>query len=225
MKQLLKGDLKHFGNAFVRVYPLAFRRIFKHWDITLLAIFAIVSSFYLDEAVRDLIISIKDPVIDFLFTFGRWYGNGMPTLYLFLILYLAGLVIKNYNMRNTGVLILEAYVFSGLITLIFKSAFGRFRPYMNKGDFAFYGWNWSNNDMFSYISGHAAVSVALSTVLASSTENYFLKSFYYSLAVITCFSRIYHNQHWLSDVVSGAISAYLISRVLIAIHKEPDSDY
>ena len=225
MKQLLKGDLKHIGTAFVKVYPMTFRRIFMHWQITLAALFAVVSAFYLDPAVKDIITGINNNAADAAFEFGRWYGNGLPTLYLFAGLYLIGLIFQKYRLRETGILILEAYIFSGLITLIFKSAFGRFRPYTNKGDFAFYGWNWSNNDMFSYISGHAAVSFALSTILASTTENYYLKSFYYLLAVITCFSRIYHNQHWFSDVLSGAISAYLISRVLVAIHKEPESDF
>ena len=225
MKQLLKGDLRHLGNAFVKVYPMTFRRMFMHWQLSLAAIFAIVSAFYLDPAIRDLVTSLSGDVAGSLMEFGRWYGNGMPTLYLFLGLYIAGLIFKKYKLRETGLLVFESYIFSGLITLIFKSAFGRFRPYTNKGDFAFYGWNWTNNDMFSYISGHAAVSFALSTILASTTENYYLKSFYYLLAVVTCISRIYHNQHWFSDVISGAISAYLISRVLVAIHKEPDSDY
>lgn len=225
MKQLLKGDLKHLGTAFVKVYPMTFRRVFFHWQITLAAIFAIVSAFFLDKAVQDIITGLTGPVYDAVFSFGRWYGNGNPTLYLFLGLYLSGLFLKKYKLRETGLLIIESYVFSGLITLIMKSAFGRFRPYTNKGDFAFYGWNWNNNDMFSYVSGHAAVSFALSTILASTTDNYYLKSFYYLLAVVTCISRIYHNQHWLSDVITGAISAYVISRALVAIHKEPESDF
>lgn len=225
MKNLLKDDLKHFGSAFVKVYPLSFRWLFNHWPVTLGAVFLIWSSFYLDPAISVLVMSVDNEIFRLLMDFGRWYGNGQPTLFLFLGLYLAGLFFKRYKFRETGLLIGEAFVFSGFITLLFKSLFGRFRPYTNKGDFAFYGWNLANNDMFSYISGHAAVSFALSTILASTTENKYLKSFYYSLAVITCISRIYHNQHWLSDVVSGALSAYLISRVLIAIHSEPESDY
>ena len=225
MKQLLKGDLRHFGTAFVKVYPMTFRRMFMHWQLSLAAIFVIVSAFFLDKAIQDIVTALNGPFYDAIFGFGRWYGNGNPTLYLFAGLYLIGLILKNYKLRETGLLILESYVFSGLITLIMKSAFGRFRPYTNKGDFAFYGWNWANNDMFSYVSGHAAVSFALSTILASTTENYYLKTFYYTLAVVTCISRIYHNQHWLSDVVTGAISAYVISRVLVAIHKEPGSDF
>lgn len=225
MKGILKGDLKHIGNAFVKVYPLTFRRMFTFWPLTLAAVFTIVSAFYLDPAIGQFITGIQNNVVDSIFTFGRWYGNGQPTLIIFVLFYLVGLFAKNYKLREAGLLTGEAYVFSGLITLIVKSAFGRWRPYTNHGDFAFNGWSFSSNDQFSYFSGHASVSFALSTILASTTDNIYLKSFYYSLAVITCLSRIYHRQHWFSDVVTGAIIAYLISRVLISIHKEPGADY
>lgn len=225
MKNLLKSDLKHFYNALVKVYPIAFRRIIMHWQITLLILFLIFSAFYFDSEIQSVFTNLHFYFADLIFAFGRWYGSGLPTLYFFLIAYLAGLIFKMNKLRQTGLLVFEAYIFSGLVTLIFKSAFGRFRPYTNQGDLAFYGWNWSDNDMFSYFSGHAAVSFALSVILASATENYYLKSFYYLLAVITCLSRIYHNQHWFSDVLSGAVSAYFISKILIDIHKEPKTDY
>lgn len=222
---MLREDLKHIGSAFVKVYPMAFRRLFSHWEISLACLFAILSSFYLDPAVRTIVATYKNSIVNSIYDFGRWYGNGQPTLYVFLGAYIGGLILKKYRLRETGLLVGEAFVFSGLLTLIAKSLFGRWRPYTNHGDLAFYGWNFSNNDMFSYYSGHAAVSFALSTVLASTTKNIYLKSFYYLLAAVTCVSRIYHNQHWLSDVVTGAIIAYFISRVLISIHNEPETDY
>lgn len=225
IKDLLMSDLMHLRRAFISVYPMTFRRIINHWGIALAAIFVIISSFYLDNAVREIVTGLTGPFVQNIFDFGRWYGSGDPTLYLFLGLYLLGLVFKKYKMRETGLLIGEAYIFSGLITLIFKSAFGRWRPYMNKEAYDFQGWSWTNNDQFSYFSGHAAVSFALSTILASTTENVYLKSFYYLLAAVTCISRIYHQQHWFSDVVTGAINGYLISRVLVAIHKEPESSF
>lgn len=224
-KDLLRSDLRHIGRAFVSVYPMTFRRIINHWGLTVGAMFVITSSFWFDETVRLFITGLSGGIVETLAGFGRWYGNGLPTLYLFLGLYIAGLIFKQYKMRETGILIGEAYIFSGLITLIFKSAIGRWRPYMNKDVYDFQGWSLTNNDQFSYFSGHAAVSFALSTILASTTDNIYLKSFYYSLAVVTCLSRIYHQQHWLSDVVTGAIVAYLISRVLVAIHKEPESNF
>jgi membrane-associated phospholipid phosphatase len=225
MKQLLKDDLKHVRDAFVKVYPLSFRKLTSRWGITISWLFAIACAFYLDEPVRVLVTGIHNSLADSLFSFGRWYGNGEPTLYLFAGLYVFGLIFQKYKMRESGLLIGEAYIFSGLVTLLFKSAAGRWRPYTNKGDLAFNGWSWTNNDQFSYFSGHASVAFALSAVLASTTDNKYLKAFYYLVAVVTCVSRIYHEQHWFSDVLTGALVAYLISSILIAIHQEPEGDF
>jgi membrane-associated phospholipid phosphatase len=221
-RQLILSDLRHIGDAFIKVYPMSLRWIVRHWGWSVACIFLVFSSFWLDTAIYSVIRNINDPLFDALFSFGRWYGSGEATLICFIILYFTGLLLSNYKLRETALLIGESYIFSGIITLLFKSATGRWRPYMNRDFLDFSGgWSWSNNDQFSYFSGHASVSFALSTVLAEMTENRYLKIFYYTLAIITCISRIYHNQHWLSDVVSGAIVAYLVSRVLLGIHKEP----
>ena len=225
MKELLKGDLRHVKDAFVKVYPLSFKTAVNHWGITISSLLAITFSFYLDEAVWTIVAGIKSSAVDAIFTFGRWYGSGQPTLYLFIGLYLLGLIFKKYKMRETGLLVGESYIFSGLITLLFKSAIGRWRPYTNQGELAFGGWSWTNNDQFSYYSGHAAVAFALSTILAAQTENKYLKAFYFLIAGITCLSRIYHNQHWFSDVLTGALVSFLITKVLLMIHHEPVSDY
>lgn len=213
-------DLKQLWSDFVKVYPTALNKIVSNWQISVACLFAIVSSFYLDEAIMELVVSIKSRYAAEAFDFGRWYGNGQLTLYLFAGLYLSGLLFKRFKMRDAGLLIGESYIFAGLVTIIFKSITGRWRPYTNHGDFSFVGWNLSDNDQFSFFSGHATVAFALSAVLASTTENVYLKTFYYSLAVLTCLSRVYHHQHWFSDVVTGAINAILFTRVLLALRRK-----
>lgn len=216
------GDLKQLWFDLRFVYPNAFNRIFASWQMSLLSLFVIISSFYLDGAVTDLLIGLKSNFADSIFEFGRWYGHGTATLYLFLGFYIIGLIINKDKLRDAGLLIGETFIFAGLVTLLFKSFFGRWRPFTNHGDFAFYGFTWSDNDHLSFASGHANVAFCLSTVLASTTDNIYLKIFYYALAVNTGLSRIYHDQHWLSDVVVGAMIALLISKVLIRFHREAD---
>lgn len=219
MGKSVKYDLKQLWSDFVKVYPTAFAKIVNKWQISVACIFIIISAFYIDEPIRVLVISIKNTYATEAFDFGRWYGNGQLTLYMFLGLYFGGLFLKKFKIRDTGLLIGEAYIFSGLITIIFKSITGRYRPYTHHGDFTFYGWNPTDNDMFSFFSGHATVAFALSAVLASTTKNIYLKSFYYALAVLTCLSRIYHEQHWFSDVIAGAINAILFTKVLLILRK------
>lgn len=223
MKEI-RADLKQLWHDLKKIYPASFNWLTARWKVTLACFFLIITSFYFDGVFKSLFYHIHSNIFDIVFGFGRWFGNGEPTLILFLILYFGGLYISNYKVRDTGLLIGEAYIFSGFLTLLFKSAVGRWRPYMEKGEFAFNGWSWTNNDQFSFFSGHAQVSFAISVVLALTTKNVYLKSFYYSLAVITAFSRIYHNQHWLSDIVIGSMVSILISSLLVRFHKNKFKD-
>ncbi len=217
--EMILSDLRQLWFDFKWVYASAFNRIFSHWQLSLFCLFLIFSSFFLDDAVYEIVSTIESSLWDSVFEFGRWYGSGNPTLYAFAGLYLLGLFYRKQKMRDAGLLVGESFIFAGLITLIFKSFFGRWRPFTNQGDLSFYGFTLSDNDHLSFSSGHANVAFALSAVLASTTDNVYLKALYYIPAVITCVSRIYHDQHWLSDVVTGAIIAMLISSVLINFHK------
>ena len=213
------SDLKQLWFDLKGVYQTAFNRIFAKWQISLICVFLVFSAFFVDEAVYELVISLKSSFWDSVFAFGKWYGNGNPTLYAFAGLYLAGIFFHKHKLRDAGLLTGESFVFAGLITLLFKSFFGRWRPFTNHGDLSFYGFTWSDNDHLSFSSGHANVAFCLSTVLASTTDNVYMKILYYIPAVITAVSRIYHNQHWLSDVVVGALIALLITNVLVNFHK------
>lgn len=217
--KIILSDLKQLWFDLKWIYPSAFNRIFSSWQISLICLFLVFSSFFVDDAVYTLVISLKNDFWNSVFAFGKWYGNGNPTLYAFAGFYLIGILFNKHKMRDAGLLAGESFVFAGLITLLFKSFFGRWRPFTNHGDLSFYGFTWSDNDHLSFSSGHANVAFCLSTVLASTTDNIYLKILYYIPAVITSFSRIYHNQHWLSDVVVGALIALLITNVLVNFHR------
>ncbi len=219
ISKIVLSDLKQLWFDFRWVYPTAFNRIFARWALSLICLFLVFSSFFIDDAVYAIVTSFKNDFWDSVFTFGRWYGSGNPTLYIFAGLYLMGFFYRKHKMRDAGLLAGESFIFAGFITLIFKSLFGRWRPFTNHGDLSFYGFTFSDNDHLSFSSGHANVAFALSAVLASTTDNIYMKVLYYTPAVITCLSRIYHDQHWLSDVVVGALIALLITKVLINFHK------
>ena len=214
-----KKDLNQLWFDFRMVYPYSFNLIFRNLWISTGVLIGIFSSFYLDSAFWEFITSLKSNFADAIFSFGHWYGSGNPTLYLFLLLYIIGASFKLEKIRDTGLLIGESFVFSGFISLLFKSFFGRWRPFTNHGDLSFYGFTWADNDHLSFTSGHANVAFALSMSLAAYAPNIYLKIFFYILAVITGLSRIYHNQHWLSDVVVGGLISIVITKSLIENRK------
>jgi membrane-associated phospholipid phosphatase len=39
------------------------------------------------------------------------------------------------------------------------------------------------------------------------------------LASLVAFSRLYHNAHWTSDVVAGALIGTLVGRTVVAVNK------
>ena len=69
---------------------------------------------------------------------------------------------------------------------------------------------------FSFPSGHAASSFAAACILS-----YFDKKrrwFYYLVAILISYSRIYLGCHYFLDVVVGALIGYLVSKVFLQIH-------
>lgn len=63
----------------------------------------------------------------------------------------------------------------------------------------------------SFPSGHATQAFAIFLCLVFTTSNTSLKVIFFSVAVLTAFSRVYLSQHWLSDVVAGSLIGFLFS--------------
>lgn len=217
-KEKLKGDLKTFLYDLRNVYPATFKIILKYELIACQVIMLIYASFFLDNIIRSQFSQIHNSIFDFIFSFGHWYGDGSLTYSLFLLLYIGGIFFLNDKFRDTGLLIAESFIFSGLISLSVKSFFGRWRPYTGHGSLAFLWFTFGPNDHLSFPSGHATVAFALSSVAAGATSKVYLKVFYYFLAIITAFSRIYHDQHWFSDVFLSSVIGVLFGRVLVYLH-------
>ena len=102
---------------------------------------------------------------------------------------------------DTAYLGANAVVYSGIACLALKVAFGRARPWMDEGPYAFDGPRISD-DYNSMPSGHSATAFALATVLAKQYPEY--KYLFYTCASLIALSRIYVHAHWPSDVLVGA---------------------
>lgn len=64
-------------------------------------------------------------------------------------------------------------------------------------------------------SGDVAVAFAFSTVAASVLQNKLWKIFWYGIAVLTSLGRIYHDQHWFTDVILAAAISISITQVIL----------
>ncbi|MHB8339446.1 MAG: phosphatase PAP2 family protein [Ignavibacteriaceae bacterium] len=218
--KMVKSDLVKLKNDFVSLISSPF-----NWNIdqinyflSLLAVLTVC--FFLDEYVREYIKTIHNNLFDQIFSFAHWYGKPSLTIYSFLIFYFGGLFLVKNNYRVIGWKIFEAFILSGIIVTIIKSIFGRWRPYTEHGSSSFVFFTLGPNDHLSFPSGDVAVAFAFSVIIAGLFDNHrktryrlrhkIWKIFWYLLAVLTAIGRIYHDQHWLSDVIlASAISIWV----------------
>ena len=134
-----------------------------------------------------------------------------------MLLYLAGILFSYNRIREAGWKIFEAFVLSGIIVTVIKSILGRWRPYTEHGNFAFFFLTFGPNDHLSLPSGDVAIAFAFSTIAAGLFNNKLWKIFWYGLAILTAFGRIYHDQHWLTDVLLASVISIYVGNYINSI--------
>lgn len=177
------------------------------------------SIFLIDQSVRNFFLAIHNNTFDFIFSIGHWYGKPYLTLISFLLLYLLGILFNKNKLKESGWKIFEAFAISGIIVTVIKSIFGRWRPYTEHGHFSFVFFTLGPNDHLSLPSGDAAIAFAFSAIVADFFDNKLWKIFWYCLATLTALGRIYHDQHWFTDVMMGATIALLVGININKQHK------
>jgi lipid A 4'-phosphatase len=109
--------------------------------------------------------------------------------------------------------IFAAVAVSGLIVDLLKIVVGRTRPKLlfasGTYDFTWFGWR---PDHWSFPSGHAATAAALATALWCLWPRPLW--FYAAAATLVIASRVVTAQHYLSDVVAGAVIGVATARFL-----------
>ena len=135
-------------------------------------------------------------------------------------LYLGGLLLNEKEWRKTGLMVFESGAFAGTVTTILKVAFGRERPFVSGDKFKFRPFSFKGNPYYSLPSGHATLSFAISSVLASRFENKVVKAIIYTPAVLTALARVYNNQHWFSDVFLGSAIGYFTGVFIVKLNSE-----
>jgi membrane-associated phospholipid phosphatase len=119
--------------------------------------------------------------------------------------YLAGLFLDDEKTKVTGRLLMETITVSGVTALALRYITGRRRPPYSPDDHMDFRWFETTEEFQSFPSGHAVVGVALSVILAERIDTWWSRSFFYGLAGLSSFVRLYNNQHWFTDVLTGSL--------------------
>jgi membrane-associated phospholipid phosphatase len=172
------------------------------------------SMYFFDEPVRDYSQSHQNEFMDGLFGIDKYYG-GIYTPIALITLYSAGLFSENQTIREVGLRTSQAYIYTGILAALTKEIFGRARPLTNEGSRSFSPFAFKGENYRSFFSGHTSLTFSISTVLAAEIDNIYWKIGWYGLAAVVGGARIYHDKHWFSDVITGAVIGYAIGRFVV----------
>jgi membrane-associated phospholipid phosphatase len=174
-----------------------------------------------DHSARTLAERNQSDLNDNLAEIGRFYGSGLFAFGLSGGVYLGGLAAGNEGVRTTGRMMFESVAFTGLTVVALKSITGRSRPYTEEGSLRFRPFQYQD-DYVSLPSGHSALSFALSTVLSRRIHNRYASLALYSISTLTAISRVYEDEHWLSDSVLGAAIGTVIGLTITGLDNDDD---
>ncbi len=144
------------------------------------------------------------------------WGSGLYTLPALGIMYGCSFAFHDKKARMTAIKGVEAFAYAAIATEIFKQVFHRQRPYQGDPPNP-YLWVGPIGPLSytSFPSGHSAVVFAVATVIASSyKKTVWVPVLCYTLASLTALSRVYDNDHWMSDVVMGSAIGLAIGQTV-----------
>jgi membrane-associated phospholipid phosphatase len=173
----------------------------------------------IDTEVRDFFQRNQSESDNVLIKIGEFYGEPLSVVLITGGIYLFGNIADNDWARETAVIMTASLLPGGIYQTAAKISAGRARPYLELGNYYFDPFR-MEEDYYSFVSGHTLVASATSLVLASRINNVIAKGVFYSLGVLTGISRLYSDDHWLSDVFLGGALAVVVAQSASIWHKD-----
>jgi len=132
--------------------------------------------------------------------------------------YIAGVISGNENAAQVGEDSLTAsLIASGIITPAIKLVVGRARPRANQGVGYFKPFSDTNA---SFPSGHSTEAFTLASVIANHYDNPWVGYTSYGIAGLVGVARTYHDAHFASDVLAGAMIGTLVGKSVVSYNQE-----
>jgi membrane-associated phospholipid phosphatase len=151
------------------------------------------------------------------------YGSGYIAIGLPVGMYIYGLALEDKWVRETAVLMGSTLMLTSVITTMGKVVIGRARPFTGFGNHEFRPFN-DRASFVSFPSGHTTVAFAVSAVLAERIKNPWASVGLYGAATAAAVSRMYTQDHWLSDVVFTAAYTTAIAHAVVKWFEKENED-
>lgn len=158
---------------------------------------------------------------------GAEMAGGVGSLAVAGGLYAGGNLLSSSTLTTTGVRTAEAILLAELLVYSLKGITGRARPRLDHTDPLDFrlGRGISSGSYRSFPSGHTAAAFAVASVLTHAVGEHhpdsriLAGSLLYTGATLTGVSRLYHNEHWLSDTAMGGAIGLFSGWKVIRYHR------
>jgi membrane-associated phospholipid phosphatase len=148
--------------------------------------------------------------------YGEWYSIGLVTVGFTSY----GLLAHDTVAKKIAIELFQAGVYSEALTALLKYTIGRARPYTGLGPYTFHPLSFFDYPYNSMPSGHMTSAIALSTVMSRHARKTIWKILAYVPAAFTMVSRIYQDQHFLSDEFLGSCIGYFVGNWVVNLHEQ-----
>ncbi|MEO6289115.1 MAG: phosphatase PAP2 family protein [Ginsengibacter sp.] len=175
-----------------RVFFIVFLIFFTISVFVLLAFSKIEGFYLLNPPHTDL--------LNLLFIYFTYLGDGFFCVIIGVLLFI-------FKDRTTGLMIIAGYALSGIIAQVLKYFIVEPRPaiLLKDSNYAYFIENVTLHNLHSFPSGHTASAFALAAVLSFAAKNNTYSILFLCGAILVGYSRIYLAQHFLNDVLAGAV--------------------
>ena len=145
-------------------------------------------------------------------------------------IYLIGRVQENRRVESLGLHSVESILFADILGGGIKMLAGRQRPFVDiKTPYSFQLWRGFQGDKYrSFPSGHTITAFAFASTVTRESQfwwphsAFFVGTIFYGGASLVGLSRVFNNQHWASDVVTGAALGTIVGlKVVKYTHSHP----
>ncbi len=216
----IRQDLEWSVQAAERV--VQWRSDAEHWTAVAL-LGAAVIGYGWDSAAVAAVQRWQSPIADRVFGIAKIFGEGVYWALGSVLLYGIGGLTEQSAIREIGREAFVALLLTGAVTTVGKVVLGRARPYTGEGPEQF-RWFETDNAYLSMPSGHTSTAFALAGYAARKIDQWWSYALFLPIAALTGVSRMYHNQHWLSDVFAGAAIGTWIGFSVAASSDSRESD-
>lgn len=166
----------------------------------------------LDVAITNWIFNLPHPAILNYF-FGFFAVRGI-TLAIWFLIFAYLIFFEEKRDKRFIVYFILALVISTLAFTSLKQIIKRERPLSQVQSLKLKVKSYPND--YAFPSGHATISFAAATVLSAFDKK--RKKYFYLIAGIIAFSRVYLGYHYVFDVFAGALLGLIIAKIIL-IHK------